>query len=278
MVGYIDVGGGMRAVFGAGVLDFCIDNNIGFHYYIGVSAGSANIISFLGGHRGRTLRFYRDYSGRPEYMGVRNFIKTKSFLNLDYVYTTLTNDGGEDPLNFDVAKSKTCKFYTVATNANSGEAVYFDFDNVERNNHYELKASCCIPIVNRVFEYDGVEYYDGGIVDPVPIQKALDDGCEKVVVTLTRSLNYRKEHRFSQKTANLFLKKHPKSAELLYNSVEKYNSDIEKLIELEKTGKVLILYPDDCCGVNTLKRSVKTTTALYNKGYENAQKIVEFLK
>ena len=69
MIGYIDVGGGMRAVYGAGVLDRMIDDNIEFDYYIGVSAGSANIISHLGGHRGRTLRFYRDYSFRAEYMG-----------------------------------------------------------------------------------------------------------------------------------------------------------------------------------------------------------------
>jgi predicted patatin/cPLA2 family phospholipase len=278
MIAYIDVGGGMRAVYGAGVLDFCIDNGIEFPYYIGVSAGSANIISFLGEHRERTLRFYRDYSARPEYMGFRSYFKTKNFLNLDYIYTTLTNEGSEDPLDFDKAKSKKCKFYTVATNANTGEAVYFDFDNTQRNNHYELKASCCIPIVNKAFKYEENEYYDGGIVDPVPFQKAFDDGCEKVIVTLTRPLEYRKQHRLSENVINILLKKHPASARLLHTSVEKYNDDVERLIRLEKEGKALILYPDDCCGVNTLKREFDTVNALYMKGYNDAQKIIDFLK
>ena len=30
MTGIIDVGGGMRDIYGAGVLDYCLDNNIKF--------------------------------------------------------------------------------------------------------------------------------------------------------------------------------------------------------------------------------------------------------
>lgn len=46
MLGIIDVGGGMRDVFGAGVLDYCIDQNIRFDYCIGVSAGASNLIGY----------------------------------------------------------------------------------------------------------------------------------------------------------------------------------------------------------------------------------------
>lgn len=277
MVGYIDVGGGMRAVYGAGVLDRLIDDGIEFPYYIGVSAGAANIISFLGGHRERTLRFYSRYSARPEYMGVKNFLKTRSYLNLDYIYTTLTNEGGEDPLNYNTAKSKACKFFTVATNAETGNAAYFDFDSTERNNYYELKASCCIPIVCKPFEYKGTMYFDGGIVDPIPVRKAFDDGCEKVIITLTRPIDYKKKIKFNTEVVNLLLKEYPASAKLLCESSKKYNDDIDYICRLEKEGKVLILAPDDCCGVNTLTRTEKKTTALYKKGYDDAEKIKSFL-
>ena len=47
-VGLIDVGGGLRGAYGAGVLDRCIDDGIRFDYCIGVSAGSANVAAFLG--------------------------------------------------------------------------------------------------------------------------------------------------------------------------------------------------------------------------------------
>ena len=278
MIGYIDVGGGMRAVYGAGVLDRMVDDNIEFDYYIGVSAGSANIVSHLGGHRGRTLRFYRDYSFRAEYMGFRNLLKTKSYINLDYIYSTMTNETSEDPLNFDVAKSKRCKFYTVATEAESGKPCYFDFENTEKNNHYELKASCCIPVVCRPFEYKGVTYFDGGISDPIPIMKALEDGCEKVVVVLTLPLDFEKVHKISLKNIQKLLKKYPESAKCMYSMVDEYNEKIECLKKLQDEGRVLIVSPDDCCGVNTLKRTKESITKLYEKGYNDAEKIKAFVE
>lgn len=60
-IGLIDVGGGLRGAFGAGVLDYCLDQNIVFDYVIGVSAGVANVASFLAGQRGRNYEFYTNY-------------------------------------------------------------------------------------------------------------------------------------------------------------------------------------------------------------------------
>lgn len=47
MMGIVDVGGGMRGVFGCGVTDFLLDNDITFDYCLGVSAGSANLASYV---------------------------------------------------------------------------------------------------------------------------------------------------------------------------------------------------------------------------------------
>lgn len=82
----IDVGGGMRDVYGSGVFDFCLDNGIGFDYCIGISAGSANISSYLAGQRGRSRRFYDVYSFRKEYMSFGNYVRRGSYVDLDYVY------------------------------------------------------------------------------------------------------------------------------------------------------------------------------------------------
>ena len=43
--GIVDVGGGLRDIYGAGVLDRCLDESIHFDVCIGVSAGSANLAS-----------------------------------------------------------------------------------------------------------------------------------------------------------------------------------------------------------------------------------------
>ena len=65
MLGIIDVGGGMRGSFTAGIYDYLSDQNIQpFDYLIGVSAGSGNMVSYLAGQRGLNLRFYLDYAFR----------------------------------------------------------------------------------------------------------------------------------------------------------------------------------------------------------------------
>ncbi|WP_242833217.1 patatin-like phospholipase family protein [Clostridium saudiense] len=87
MIGVIDVGGGLRGIYGAGVFDFCLDNNINFDYGIGVSAGSANIASFLGKQKGRNLKFYSEYIFRKEYMSFHNLFRNGSYIDLDYVYS-----------------------------------------------------------------------------------------------------------------------------------------------------------------------------------------------
>lgn len=99
MIGVVDVGGGLRGVYGAGVFDTCLDEGIAFDYLIGVSAGSANVASFLAGQKGRNLKFYADYSFRKAYMSFRNLLRRGSYLDLDYIYgDALTNAGGEYPL------------------------------------------------------------------------------------------------------------------------------------------------------------------------------------
>lgn len=50
--GIVDVGGGLRGIYAAGVLDYCMDKGIRFDLGIGVSAGSANLISYAAGSAG----------------------------------------------------------------------------------------------------------------------------------------------------------------------------------------------------------------------------------
>ena len=44
--GIVDVGGGLRGIYAAGVFDYCLDRDIHFDLSIGVSAGSANVASW----------------------------------------------------------------------------------------------------------------------------------------------------------------------------------------------------------------------------------------
>lgn len=72
-VGVIDVGGGFRGIYATGVLDYCQDNGIKFDVALAISAGSANLASFLSRQRGRNYTFYTKYAFRKEYASLRNY-------------------------------------------------------------------------------------------------------------------------------------------------------------------------------------------------------------
>ena len=160
MIGIIDVGGGMRGSYGAGVFDWCLENNIAFDYHVGVSAGSANLCSFLSGQKGRNLFFYADYSFRPEYMGLKHFIRTHDYLDLEYIYgEALTNSQGEYPLDFAAMLQSGKPFEIVATDALTGLPHYFEMHDMDQDDYGAIKACSCVPGVNRPYGWKGGLYY-----------------------------------------------------------------------------------------------------------------------
>ncbi|MBR5426750.1 MAG: patatin family protein [Clostridia bacterium] len=279
MTGIIDVGGGMRAIYGAGVLDRCLDENIAFDYCCGVSAGGANMCAYLAGQRGRNYRYYHDYSFRKEYMSLENVHRKGAYLDLNYVYATLSNSGGEDPLDFAAMMNNPARLVIVATDAKTNTPVYFTKDDMEQDRYEIIKATCSIPIVCNITLVGGREYFDGGLTDPLPIEKALADGCGKVVVVLTRPVDYVVE-KTGERIApiiNRLMKKYPESAKSVFTRHDVYAKQLERCLELQKEGKVLIVAPDDTCGVDTLKRTPESLDALYRKGYEDGGVIGEFV-
>ena len=187
--GIVDVGGGMRGIYAAGVFDFCLDAGIRFDLGIGVSAGSANLASFAAGQSQRNQRFFAEYSQRKQYMGWENFIRKGSFLDLDYIYGTLSNSAGVDPLNYPAFMANPMEILMVATEAESGNPKYFSKNDISQDNYDVLKASCAIPYVCKPQFIDMVPYYDGALGDTIPFEKAFELGCDKVILVLTLPLD-----------------------------------------------------------------------------------------
>lgn len=267
----IDVGGGNRGVYGAGVFDFCLDNNISFDACVGVSAGCANIASFLAGQKGRNYSFYHDYSMRKEYMSFENFLKTGEYLGLDYIYSTLSNSAGENPLCFEKMSAFKGSFTTVVTNAKTGKAEYLDMGAYKKDDYTVLKATCCIPCVCKPVALNGTEYFDGGVSDPLPIEYALKMGFDKICLILTKPVSYRKSGKPEKAASVLLRKKYPLLSSVLPQGAYSYNRSVELALKLQKEGKCLILAPEDCSGVGTLKITQEGIDRLYKSGYEDAK-------
>lgn len=275
-IGVVDVGGGYRGIYAAGVLDCCMDNKIYFDLGIGVSAGSANLISYAAGQSRRNYKFYTEYGLRKEYAGVNNFLFKKSFIDLDYVYGTLSNSDGENPLDYIAAVNSPMEFLAVATVAKTGEAKYFDKSYISQDDYSVMKASCAIPFVCHPYPVGDKLYYDGALADPVPIEKAFQKGCDKVVLLLTLPENTVRTPDRDKKLASLIRKKYPLAAQKLCQRSQRYNEGIALAQRYAAEGKVLIIAPDDTCGVSTLSRDAGALHRLYEKGYRDGEKIIPF--
>ena len=276
-IGVVDMGGGYRAIYAAGVLDYCLDHEIRFDLGIGVSAGSANLISYAAGQARRNLKFYTEYGRRKEYAGAANFFKKKSFIDLDYIYATLSNSDGENPLDYAAFSKNPMEFYAVATEAETGKAVYFDKSCISQDRYDVLKASCALPIACHPYEVDGTPYFDGALSDPIPVKKAFDLGCDRVILLLTRPEDQARDLHEDDKAVKLLHHRYPAASASLHLRAKKYNDSVAYTRKLAEEGKALIVAPDDTCGVTTLTRDPEPLHQLYRKGYADGVKISTFL-
>lgn len=210
-------------------------------------------------------------------MGVGNFILKKTYIDMDYLYGTLSNSTGENPLNYEKIMENAAEMLVVATNANTGEAKYFGKKDMKQDDYSILKASCSIPYVCKPYEINGVSYYDGAFGDPVPIEKAFACGCDKVVVILTKPEDFIRDPKGDEKFARWIQKKYPMSAERLRQRADQYNQKVALAKQYREEGRVLIISPDDTCGVDTLTRNKEALKRFYEKGYQDAKKIKVFL-
>ena len=277
-IGVVDVGGGFRGVYAAGVMDYCIDQHIQFDVGIGVSAGSANLISYAAGQRGRNLKFYTDYGLRKEYAGIGNFLFKKSFIDLDYVYSILSNSDGENPLDYAAVFSNPMEFIAVATNAETGKVKYFGKHDISKDDYNIMKASSAIPFICHPYTIEGIPYYDGALGDTIPIQQAFQLGCEKVVLILTLPKDTERTSKKDKQIAAFIRKKYPLAAEKLEQRAEKYNEGVAEACRMAEEGKVLIVAPDNTCGVSTLSRDADALRRLYEKGYRGAEFVLHFIQ
>ncbi len=273
----IDVGGGMRGIYAAGVLDRCMDDGVKFDLCIGISAGSANVASYLSGQRGRNRFFYETYPFRKEYMSFRNFLKLGSYLDLNYIYATLSNEGGECPLDYDAFAANPAELLVVACDAETGESRYFTKADVRRNDYRAMMASSDIPAVCRPYPLDGRLYFDGALGDTIPLDRAFREGCDRVVLILTKPKNVPRKPDKDEFLARFVKRRWPIAAERLRTRAQRYNDGVRRALALEKQGKVLVVAPEDTEGMDTLTKDRAAMERLYHRGLADGGAIPEFL-
>lgn len=273
-VGLVLEGGAMRGMFTAGVLDIFLDNDIKADGVIGTSAGALFGVNYLSKQRGRAIRYNKKYACESRYMGVKSLITTGNIINKQFAYYDV-------PLKLDVFDQDTfaqsgVDFYATITNVETGEAEYVKITDIFEQMEI-LRATSAMPFVSQMVEVDGRKYLDGGIADSIPVEKCKELGYDKIIVVLTRPLDYRKK-KSGASLAHGVYRKYPKLADRIVNRYAEYNDCIEKIIEMEQRGEIFVIRPSRRVKIGRIERNPEKLQKMYDLGIEDGKKCIDDLK
>jgi len=266
--GLVLEGGGMRGLYTVGVLDCFMDHNITFDYVVGVSAGACNGATYLAGQLGRGLRVNTNYLRDKRYLSLYNFFKTKSFFGMDFIFDEIPNR--LDPLDYDALQASPAEYIVGATDVETGLTTYFNKHHI-KNNCLVLRASSSIPVLSPVVEYNGRKYLDGGTTDPIPVHRAVEDGCKRLIVVLTQARGYKKRPEKFRLLYKHIFRTLPKMVEALDNRHIRYNRSLTYASALESAGLAVIIAPSTPLGMGRFEKNRKKLKKAYDLGLHDAK-------
>lgn len=265
--GIVLEGGAIRTIFSSGVCDALLTRDLLPDYVIGVSAGIAYGVSYVSKQSRRNLEIMERYVHDRRYMGFGNLLHrdNRAYFGLEFVFDTIPNQ--LVPFDYETFGAFQGEVEAVVTNLETGKAEYFPVDRSDEK-FTLLQATCAMPLLFPIFHIDGKPCLDGGAADAIPYQRALDQGCDRVVVILTRERSYRRRPEKLQPAIDRIYHKYPNFCQTMRRRAEIYNADRERLFELEKQGKVLIFAPNDTSAFHRTERDVTKIRALWRDGYQ----------
>ena len=272
-------GGGSRGIYTAGVLEVLHNENLGFNYVIGTSMGACNGSSFVSNQPERNKRVIVDYINDERYFNFSGLIKSDvSVFGMDFLFDTVPNE--LDPFDYDTFINSPVTFKAVATDLHSGEASYFSKSEMNSKNEIMkmIKASSSLPGLALPVEFKGSKYLDGGVTDSVPIQKAIADGSDKIVVVLTRDASYNKKPLKGKLLQKIKFREHPKFLEALFNRHNEYNKTLDLIEQLENQGKILVIRPSEPINISKFEKNLETFDEIFNLGKNDVKNKLEAIK
>lgn len=268
--GLVLEGGGLRGVFTCGVLDYFMDNGIRFPFTIGVSAGACNGLSYMSGQRGRAKASNIDLMDKYHYVGFKYLFTQKCIMDFKLLFEEFPEK--IIPYDYDAYFSNPDRFVMVTTNCITGKAEYFEEKTSQERIMDIVRASSSLPFVSPISYVDGIPMLDGGIADSIPVEYTMSQGYEKLVVVLTRNRGYRKKAG-SMPLAKAVYRKYPALQKALSERNAIYNRTMDLIERLEDEGRITVIRPLKPVDVSRMEKDTDKLRALYQEGYDIAEKI-----
>ncbi len=278
-VGLVLQGGGMRGVYTSGVLDFFMEKDLYFSYTIAVSAGACNGIAYIAKQRGLGKRVCMDYMTDNNCMSYKNLLTKGSIIEMDMVFDKIPNS--LEAFDFEMINSQENKLIITATDCCTGSPVYIEKEKCD-DIITAIKASSSVPILTKTVEFKDMNLLDGGISDPIPIRKSMEDGNPKNVVVLTSEDGYNQKPFKMKWLANRIYPEYKDLVCSILDCHRLHDESIEYIKELEKEGNAFVIRPSKYLKLKTFDRNSKRIESLYSLGYEDARdkydKLVKWLQ
>ncbi|MCS6115353.1 patatin-like phospholipase family protein [Shewanella baltica] len=228
-VALIAEGGGQRGIFTAGVLDAWLDGGFDpFDLFIGTSAGSQNLSSFLARQKGYAKRLIRGLSRHKRFYRLGRGLVGGNVVDLDWYFEQTRQGMFKLDLNAATASLGDRQLLITTTNASDRKG-YFLSPSSKSQWRELLKASSALPFLykqgvkltpwltdkacnngaanhggshHNAALSEGIDsdfYLDGGLAAPLPVREAYRRGARKIVVIRTVSEDFQAQSAWVHK-------------------------------------------------------------------------------
>ena len=187
--------GALSGGYGAGVASV-LGRNIHFDKIYGCSVGVFAATFLATRQFDIMLNIWRNHVHGNLLINFRNPFRRRNILDLEYLNGLFKRE--EFLLNVELVSGQYGRLVHVLTHYLSGKPEYFlpTGDNIFDS----MSASSAVPYLHPRVRINQNLFYDGAISDPTPLQRALSDGNEKVVIVsnLAESHDFRPVTRLSR--------------------------------------------------------------------------------
>lgn len=276
MKGLVLEGGGMRGLFSTGVLDAFLKEGITVDGMVGVSAGACLGCNYKSRQIGRALRYNIKLRKDPKYMGWRSLIKTGDFIGAEYTYHYVPTY--VDVFDREAFADNPMKFEVVCTDVWTGGPIYKQIDTITDETLDWIRASASLPLLSRPVELEGHVMLDGGMADAIPLRYWQSQGYDKNIVILTQPRDFRKKKTGMMPLFRLLMRKYPAVIEAMAHRHQMYNDQLDYILEEEKRGKTLLIFPPSKLNIGRVEQSADKMSAIRQLGEDTAMAMMERIK
>lgn len=260
-------GGGFKTGFTTGVLDaFLSCAYQPFNRYIGVSGGSIAVSYFLSKQYRSCLNAMRLLAKNEAFINFKRTFGEQGYMDIDYLATVAQE---EVPFDLDQAirslEGVEARF--VATNRETGSATYIKPD--ASNWIDALIASSTLPFVTKGKHYlNGVEYFDGGWSDPLPVKWAYDQGVRDILVIRTWPSGIRSSQSWADYFGSIYYSSSPGLKKSFTDCYKNYNNSLDFIAKPPKDLKIAEIAPKKLLKSGTYSYTSKTIMNDYRYGLD----------